>query len=321
MDGYSAPYALCILLGVSVYTGIATGMLFHALRRRFTLPISLAVPLLLFIGTNLYYYTTRQPSMSHAYAYFLFAVLHYLLVRNVERASPWRTAGILVLCSWAMLIRQLHAVVLLFPLLYGVTDRNGFSDRLRRLTQRPWVTALGLLLSVALWLPQLAYWHLITEHWFIFPYGYKGEHFDFALRPHLLDVLFGIINGWWIYTPLMILVCGALVWMAVRKVTGAWPLLAILVLVWYTYASWWCWWLGGAFGHRGFVKFYALLAIPLAWGLERMITWRLAWRVPLVVLLALFMVANLRMTERYGWGWSEPQWTWAKLGAEWRSLF
>jgi hypothetical protein len=220
-----------------------------------------------------------------------------------------------------MLIRQLHAVVLLFPLLYGVTDRNGFSDRLRRLTQRPWVTALGLLLSVALWLPQLAYWHLITEHWFIFPYGYKGEHFDFALRPHLLDVLFGIINGWWIYTPLMILVCGALVWMAVRKVTGAWPLLAILVLVWYTYASWWCWWLGGAFGHRGFVKFYALLAIPLAWGLERMITWRLAWRVPLVVLLALFMVANLRMTERYGWGWSEPQWTWAKLGAEWRSLF
>lgn len=321
MDGYSAPYALSSMLGIAVYTGIATSLLFHALRRRFTLPVSLAVPLLLFSGTNLYYYVTRQPAMSHAYAYFLFAVLHYLVVRNVERASPWRTAGILVVCSSALLIRQLHAVVLLFPLLYLTDGLQGLKDRLRWITQQRAVTLLGAGLAVLLWLPQLAYWHLITERWFIFPYGYKGEHFEYLLRPHLMDVLFGVINGWWVYTPMMAVACGFLVWMALRRIAGGRLLLAIAALVWYTYAAWWCWWLGGAFGHRGFVEYYALLSIPLAYGLEQATRWRPIVRVAFALLLALFMLANMRMTQRHTWAWSEPEWTWAALRIEWRALF
>jgi len=321
MDGYSAPYALCILLGVSVYTGIGTGLLFHALRRRFTLPISLAVPLLLFIGTNLYYYTTRQPSMSHAYAYFLFAALHYLVVRNAERPTPWRTAGILVVCSLAVLIRQLHAVVVLFPLFYLTDGLQGLKARLRWSTQQRVVTLLGAGVALLLWLPQLAYWHLITDRWFIFPYGYKGEHFEFLLHPHLADVLFGVINGWWVYTPMMVLVCGALVWMAARRIDGGRLLLAMVVVVWYTYAAWWCWWLGGAFGHRGFVEYYALLSIPLAWGLQEVLTRCRRWRIPVALVLAVCILANLRMTEHYIPSWSEPGWSWAALHHEWRALF
>ena len=44
-------------------------------------------------------------------------------------------------------------------------------------------------------------------------------------------------------------------------------------------------------------------------------------RIPLALVLTLCMVANLRMTARYTWAWSEPGWTWAQLSAEWRALF
>jgi hypothetical protein len=93
------------------------------------------------------------------------------------------------------------------------------------------------------------------------------------------------------------------------------------VLVLYSYAAWWCWWLGGAFGHRGFVDYYPFLAIPLAFSLDRIAATRWWVRAPVLLLVALMVVANLRMTERYEWFWSEPDWTWGRLAAEWTSLF
>lgn len=321
MNGYSAPYAMSIFLGVAFYVGVATSLLFQALRRRFSPSIALAVPILLFAGTNLYYYATRQPAMSHAYVYFLFAALHYLVIRNIERASPYRTAGIILICSLAILIRQVHVVVSLFPLLYLVADGPALRERLRWITQRPWAIVGAILLACALWLPQLAYWKLITtDTYVVFPYSYKNEHFDFLWRPHLIDVLTSVINGWWIYTPLMALACLWLVRMAWHKDPGGRLVLLIVVLVWYTYAAWWCWWLGGSFGHRGFVEYYALLAIPLAHGIEHVRRMHWSWRSALGIILAAFMWASMRMTAEYDWAWSEPGWTWEKLFQVWRSL-
>ena len=39
----------------------------------------------------------------------------------------------------------------------------------------------------------------------------------------------------------------------------------ILLLSIYIFGSWWCWWFGGAFGHRPFVELYILLAFPYAY--------------------------------------------------------
>lgn len=320
-NGYSAPYTFSIMLGVSIYAGMAVNFLFHALRRRFRVHVALGVPLLLFAGTNLYYCAARQPSMSHVYVFLLFAVLHYLLVRNIEHPSPWRTAGMIVICSLAILIRQLHAIIVLFPALYLVNNMRDLRERASWLLQRPLIIVGGILVGVLLWVPQMSYWRLVTGKYFVFPYGYKDEHFDFLWRPKLLPVLTDVINGWWLYTPLMALVCLWLARMAWRNVAGGRVLLVIIVLVWYTYAAWWCWWLGGgSLGHRGFVEYYALLAIPLAHGVEHVLRMRWGWRLALALILSAFMWASLRMTADYNWTWSEPGWTWEKLLDEWKSL-
>lgn len=321
MDGYSAPYAVALMVGMGVYMGIASNLLFHTLRRRFPAHVALAVPLLILAGTNLFFYTVRQPVMSHAYVYLLFCALLHLVERNIAQPSPWRTAGILVTCSLAVLVRQLHAIIALFPLLYLVPDATAFRARIGWLSQRPSVTLAGLVMAIALWIPQLAYWHAVTGHWFIFPYGYKGEHFDHLADPRIGEVLWGLRNGWLLYSPVMVLAVGGLCWTAWRKLNGGRTILAILVLVLYSYAAWWCWWLGGAFGHRGFVDYYAFLAIPLAFVLERITAARWWVRGPVLALVAVMVVANLRMTERYAWFWSEPDWTWARLATEWTALF
>lgn len=313
MDGYSAPYAVAILLGVSSYTGIATGLLVRTLGLRFPRPVALAAPLLVFAGTNLLYYATRDPLMSHAYVYFLFALLLHLVERNVEAPDPWRTAGILVTCSLAVLIRQLHVIVLLVPLLYRTQGPHALRERLGWLTMRPAITLVGALLALLPWVPQLAYWHLVTGRWLVFAYAYKGERFTHLFDPHLADVLLGVVNGWWVYTPLMALTCLWLAWMAWRREPGGRTLLAITVLVWYGYAAWWCWWLGGSFGHRGFVELQALLAVPLAWGLAQALSWRWWKRVPLVLFLALCVAINIRSTIAYDWDWSSAGWSWERL--------
>jgi hypothetical protein len=245
--------------------------------------------------------------------YFLFALLLHLVERNVEAPDPWRTAGILVTCSLAVLIRQLHVIVLLVPLLYRTQGPHALRERLGWLTMRPAITLVGALLALLPWVPQLAYWHLVTGRWLVFAYAYKGERFTHLFDPHLADVLLGVVNGWWVYTPLMALTCLWLAWMAWRREPGGRTLLAITVLVWYGYAAWWCWWLGGSFGHRGFVELQALLAVPLAWGLAQALSWRWWKRVPLVLFLALCVAINIRSTIAYDWDWSSAGWSWERL--------
>ena len=320
-DGYSTPYAASILFGMAVYSGASVNLLFHALRRRFAVHIALATPLLILAGTNLYFYSAKEPVMSHAYIYFLFAALHYLVVRNVEQPKAMRTLGIIVISSVALLIRQLHVVAILFPAFYLTQNWNDVKDRLRWFSQNWTITLLAVVLAVLVWVPQMSYWNLITGKYFIFPYGYKDEHFIYALDPHLADVLIGVVNGWWVYTPLMALVCGALIWMVIRKVQGALPLLVMVSLVWYAYSAWWCWWLGGAFGHRGFVEYYAFLAIPLAWSLEHLSRTAWPWRLLSAILLSLMIYVNLSLTEVSSWDWNQPEWTWSRLGEVYVRMF
>ena len=321
MDGYSAPYAASILFGMAVYAGASVNLLFHALRRRFPVHVALATPILVLAGTNLYFYSTKEPVMSHAYIYFLFAALHYLVVRNVEEPKALRTLGIIVICSVALLIRQLHVVAILFPAFYLTSNWHDVRERLRWFGQNWSITLLAVVLAVLVWVPQMSYWKLITGKYFIFPYGYKDEHFIYALDPHLADVLVGVVNGWWVYTPLMALACGALVWMAIRRVTGALPIVLMVILVWYAYSAWWCWWLGGAFGHRGFVEYYAFLSIPLAWLLERLSRATWPWRLSSALLFTLLMYVNLGMTEITSWDWNQPEWSWSRLGQVYIEIF
>jgi len=106
-----------------------------------------------------------------------------------------------------------------------------------------------------------------------------------------------------------------------KKTFQAPALLLIFLAATYIFASWWAWWFGGAFGHRCYVEFYALLAIPLA-GLYQHISthWKLPGRLVFFSLVFVLMIFSVRLSYLYtsiGGPWDGPDWRWNWKKYEW----
>jgi hypothetical protein len=318
-DGQGWPYAVAVGLAAAVYAAWGCAFLVQVMADRFGRLHAAVAVLLLFGCTNLYHYTAMEPGMSHVYSFFLFAVLVRCTVRMHEFPDG-RTLILLALTlSMIVLVRPSNGIVLLFPLLFLATDLRSLRQRLAAWTEHRRALAIAVAVAIAPWLPQLYYWKQITGSPLVFTYGTMGQGFQW-LRPHLADVLWHPWNGWFLYTPFMLPVMAALLWMAVRRVEGARAVLVLWLLAWYIIASWWCWWLGGAFGHRGFVEYMALLAWPTAWLVQRIAAAKKAVHVGALAMAGLFAWANIGLSWNYRSPWDGPDWTMKSVVREYHRL-
>lgn len=316
-NGYGRIHAFTQTLGASTYCVLGLVFVFDTLTRLVRPWVALLTVVGLGLATNLFFYTMIDPGMSHVYSFFLFAWLARLTIRARTYLTPARLYGLLVCGALIVLVRAMNVWALLFPLLYGVTSVQDVRRRLLLLKRHGIATAAGAITALLLWAPQLWYWHLVTGRWYVNAYAMKGEHFHWG-DPHPFDVLFSHQNGWFIYSPLMLFAVVSAGVMAWRRVAGGRAVLLIVGTTWWLYASWWCWWLGGGYGHRGFIEYYPLLAIPLAWGIERFAERARAVGIVLSVAVVAFLgYMNVNMTYLYEWPWERAEWTWDKLHQVW----
>lgn len=312
--GYELPFVFARLSATATYTALATVLLVGFLLRRSHWSTAWITGLLIVFATSLYFYTVHDGGMSHAYCFFLMAGVLALTDHMVRNPHPVALIALILSLALLVLIRPLHAVTGLFVLLYKTGHPfDGLRSRLGWIRQFPRAAFIGIAGAALLWLPQFLYWHACTGSWFVFTYGTKGEGFDW-LHPHLFDTLFSLQNGWFIYTPLMAVVMAILLWQAWKGEGHARIILVMWALVWYAYSSWWCWWLGGAFSYRGFIEYYTFLALPLAWGIERIRTSSRPWFIVGLLAMALLTRVNVRLSKLYEYPWERPTWTWEKLG-------
>ena len=151
----------------------------------------------------------------------------------------------------------------------------------------------------------------MTGKWFI--YSYQKEGFDNALHPQIRTVLIGARNGWYLYTPLMLVATVGLFYLAwTKKYSGA-ALFLVMLLIVYINSSWWLPTFSSAVGYRTLVEWIAFMAIPLAYLIEN--TWkRRNWRIALHSLFAFFVVYNLLFSYRYdNYLWWNTDWDWANF--------
>ena len=317
--GWTSPYAKARVQASAAYCALGLLFIFLLLRRRFVDPISAGTALLLLGGTNLLYYSSVEPGYSHAYSFFLFAWLLWLTPRLIQQPTRGRIIALFTCAALILLVRPMNAPVLLYPVLVRSGSARDVLKRLRDWSRQRAGIVIGVLMAIAIWAPQLWYWHRVTGSWLTFTYGHKNEYFNWS-EFHGFDVLFSHQNGWFIYSPFMLPVMGALGIMAWRKLEGARMVLLIWVITWLTYSFWWCWWLGGSFGFRGFIELGALLAVPLAWWIERSL--RHAWSsVLLAVVVVLCVHINLVFTELYDWPWEGDTWNWERVRHIYRVAF
>ena len=96
-----------------------------------------------------------------------------------------------------------------------------------------------------------------------------------------------------------------------RKRISGWQMPTVLILLaTYVFASWWAWWFGGAYGHRCYVDFLPILAVPFAVGTNTFINRDFLARYAFVVLAVLAIYVNIRMSDIYHGLWDGPNWTW-----------
>ena len=261
-NGFSRPYQGSAAAGGLLY-GVAGLAFLGSFLRRWFGPWTVGFTLLaLTFGTNLFHYLTFDAVYSHAFSFAVVAFVLWVTVRLAERATALRALLLGLGLGAAVTIRPTSGVVVLFPLLVGVSSAADARARGRALLARPGLlaaAAAGFLVPV---IPQLLYWHHLTGRFLVDAYG-SEPRLELA-HPHLLAVAFSVRKGLFFWTPLVALGLLGLPFLRNRTPALLLATSSVLAVNFWIVASWSQWWYGGSFGQRAFVDSLPVFAIALA---------------------------------------------------------
>lgn len=302
-DGYSFPYIFMVHIAGLFYALLGLMILYGLLKKWFNPRQSLWTILALALGTNLYFFSVYNSPLSHTYLFFLYVVLMWGTVYFYEKASFKTAIFIGISAGLITLIRPVEMICLIIPILYGVFDKTTLRQR-RRFIEIHWKKyLLAVLVYGVMALPQLLIWKTASGNFLFYSYGSEG--FDFA-HPHIFRGLFGYMNGWLIYTPIMAFaVLGVFL---LRKRLKEWflPIAIFLPIHIYITYSWWCWYYINGIGSRPMIETYSFLAMPLALAFAYMA--KRNWTKIMAIVLAVgFTILNIFQAYQYSLGVIWPE--------------
>lgn len=293
-NGYSLPFEIGVSIGALFY--LLAGLIF--LRKllkeyNYSDTVISATILILMLGTNLLYYTTIEPSMSHVYSFSLIAIFLYYVKIFYKDSSLWIAVKAAAVFCLLLILRPTNINALAFvPFLAG--DFNTLKTAFKKVVS-PKILLSIVTISLLVLSIQCFIWKAETGH-FLF-WSYLGERFYFN-APEFLHFLFGFRNGWFLYTPLMFLMLVGgllLLWRKSFYLFVTFLLSAFFVV--YLLSSWYAWYYGG-FGMRAMVDYYAVFGILLALCLSTF-NKNIISRILLSVILGFLIFVNITQTRQY----------------------
>jgi hypothetical protein len=262
-DGFSWPYQYAAQAAGLVYVLLGLFLTALVLQRWFASRTVLITLVALAFGAAVFQYATYDAVYSHAYSFFLVA----LVVRLTLSVWEWPRFANAVPLGAALglvgLVRMTNLVVLLFCALVGIERPRDLPARARAIVRRYDLVAAGGAAFVLTLLPQFAYWYRIMDTPFVNPYVHSAGHLD-LLHPHLVGVLFSVRKGLFFWTPLLLLAVAGLPLLRRRAPAVFVPSVVYLVAVTWLVASWSVWWYGASFGMRALVDAMPVFALGLA---------------------------------------------------------
>ncbi len=289
-NGFSKPYEIGLTFSSIFYMMIGLFFLAKVLRSIYDEKKVSILLFLVFLGTNLFYYATTEPCMSHVYTFSLASVFMYITMKIYEK-NNWKFFIFLGLISGLLfLVRPTNILFILAFLLYKIESFSSLNKRLYWLIQHYKKLTISIVISVLIGSVQFFYWKWATGNWFF--NSYVGEQFYFN-QPRIIEFLFSYRKGWLVYTPIFVFSFLGLYKMYVRKNPWFFSILIMLPVLVYLFSSWWCWWFGGGFGMRPMIDYYPLLIIPLGEILSTKISYK---KYILNFILAGFVSLNLFQT-------------------------
>lgn len=297
--GFSVPYRFAISLSVLFYFALGLFLLRKLLLRHFSeLPTAISLILVTW-GTNLAWYATIEPGMTHVYSFTLFAFFVYLLERWFDKPTLVNSILLGLLSGLISLVRPTNALIGVLVLLWGVGSFGDFKNRIKWLLARWPLIAAMIFSAVVVWLPQLLYWKMQTGLYFFNSYGEEGFFFQ---SPQILNGLFSYRKGWLVYTPVMLFAIIGFFFLRRYAEGKTKAIFVFMVLNLYIVFSWWSWWYGGGYGARALIESYILLAFPLAAFVQWTFRLKGFKRAGFIITLALFLFHSIFQTFQYYYG-------------------
>ena len=258
-DGYSLPCYLAWGLGNLFWAFVALVAVCRILGAMLSPAAAFLVTATVFAASPLLHHTVGDPYMAHVPATALVCLLVLLVLRLQARPLDLRLQALAALIGGLAVATRSsefpYLVVLAFPILgSGVPGA-------RRLAAAA-ITGAGVLAG---FLPQMFAWKAIYGSWI--HYSYEGEAFRFP--PFLIENLFGLRAGLFVWNPLWLPALLAFLW---RPGPLAWyrlPVVAVALLN----ACWWCHWWGDTFGGRAYASLFPFVAVGAAFLVRALNRW------------------------------------------------
>lgn len=294
-NGYTEPYSRWLMYSAIFYIFLSMIILRRTLLKFFDDPTVTISLIIIYFGTNLYYYTAYRGPMSHAYSFFLVTCFLNLAIRWHNTPQYWKSILMGLILGLVTIIRPTNVLIFLFPLFYKVYSVDTAKQKLELLKNK-WGQILTIAaLSIIVTSPQLFYWKYITGDWIYRSYGEEGFFF---LKPQILKGLFSFRKGWLLYTPLMALAVIGIPFLFKKMKDFAFPISIFFILNIWVIFSWWSWWYGASFSARPMIDSYPILAFPLALVISYFL--KNKWSFILgVLLIAFFVRLNIFQTKQY----------------------
>jgi hypothetical protein len=229
----------------------------------------MAAALAVWLASPLVFFMYVWGGWAHPFAFCLGSA--FLLVwqrsRGERSTGCWLVLG--VLAGFLCLVRPAGGILMVFPLVEWPAGLKAVKAgrRLREFVLGP---ALGGVVSLVIFSPQLLLWKATSGSWLASPYKEVGDYHDWA-HPDFLGLLFSTEqHGLFVWTPLLLLAAVGLpaLWQRDRLFTlGS---LVALVGTIYVYACWSIWWSGIGFSNRFLIGLTPLFVIGLGAGLDRL---------------------------------------------------
>jgi hypothetical protein len=292
-DGHSAPFQLAICLSTILFGLLALWIMKKSLLKFFDEWVTSLTLAVLSVGTNIFFYCTIEPGLSHIYLFFCYSTILYLTIQLIEIFNIKKVYYLCLMLGITILIRPTDGVLVLVPLITLLSTKSFINQISFKLVM------IGLGLFILPLIPQLFYWKITSGQWLF--YSYTNERFNFN-DPHIYDGLFSYRKGWLFYSPLVILGFLGLpiFWLNNknhRTLTAS--IIVFFLFSLYITFSWYDWAYGGSFGCRSMLQTLALLALPLGALVAFIKQFNKAIRYFLMTVIVVFITFNLFQTWQY----------------------
>jgi len=288
-DGFSPPYQWALIIFGGLFCIISYVFARKILIRYFNETVTLITLILIFVGTNLFYFTTIGNDTPHAYLFTLFTVFIYYSIKWHEKQKVSYAILLGIILGFIIAIRPSDIFITAIPILWGIYDRESLTKKIVLIKSNILQIIMAGVIAGLFFLPQLLYYRLYAGEYIVNIYNDPGAAFDF-LHPRFGYVLFGFRKGWFIYSPLSLIGVAGIILVYKKLKEYFWPVVIYLALVIFLIASF-----NSliSYGWRGFIQAYATLIIPTGFFVQYIMKRSTVVKILAIMIVSFFIILNL----------------------------